>query len=348
MHRDYRLAIDALTEDIEALKEQLAETRTIFSWPDTPTPIPFPTVKGTAAPAAGSELQPPTDLLDPTPPPMWAMVAKRGNKRNTNTTARPTQVPSRPTNQARPAQQKKGPTARERRLFIKREGGPISTTMLQLRDDINQALAGTYVKTLSLKGDMVTLTTMELIRTTMLNSKIGSFLHLIPGTTSVHLDTPVTQILVHGIPTSQPLATIAMELTTFNPGLALMTQPRWLTTEAARVGKTASSVVIAITGLKAPEFVGRRLAAVSTTYRSQRRLRFDSSTQCAKCHGFGHHNNKCMAPATCWWCALLHPTGEHTCPTATCRMRSRPCNHSILRYENCNDPQDAHHLLCPS
>lgn len=105
--------------------------------------------------------------------------------------------------------------------------------MLQLWDDINQALAGVYIQTVSLKGDTVTLTTMESTRATFVSSKVDSFLHLIPGTTSVHLDMPITHLLVHGIPTSHSLATIATELITFNPGLALTAQPRWLTTESA-------------------------------------------------------------------------------------------------------------------
>ena len=248
----------------------------------------------------------------------------------------------------KPAQHKKGPTAREHPLFIKKEAGPLKGTLLELRDEINRALAGTYVQTISLKGDTITLTTMELTRATLLNSKVSTFLHLILGTVSVHLDTPVTQMLVHGIPTSHSLNMITAELTTFNPGLALTTQPRWLTSETVRAGKTASTVVIAITGPRAPQLLGKRVAAFSSTYRTEQRLQFNSYSQCSICHGFGHHSNKCTAPAVCRWCALQLLTGEHACPTATCRMRGRPCNHTILRCVNCNGPHDSHHLLCPS
>ena len=116
---------------------------------------------------------------------------------------------------------------------------------------------------------MITLTTMETTKATYLNSRVSSFLHLIPGTISVHLDTPMTQLLVHGIPTGQTLTTILTELTTFSPGLALTSQPRWLTCETVRANKTASTVVITITGPKAPEFVGKRLAAFSSTHRTE-------------------------------------------------------------------------------
>ena len=178
---------------------------------------------------------------------------------------------------------------------------------------------------------------MESIKATSLNSKVGTFLHLIPGTISVHLDTPVSHVLVHGIPTSKSLAEIASELTTFNTGFSLTSHPRWLTTDDARAGKAASTVVISITGPRACDYVGKRLAAFSSTYclRTERRMRFNSDTQCSKWLGYGHHSNQCTNPVSCCWCASPHPTGNHTCPTASCRVGGRPCNHTVLRCVNC-------------
>jgi len=183
--------------------------------------------------------------------------------------ARAAQAPAKPNSTNRP-QLKQGLTARECRLIIKREGEPLPTSALDLRDDINLALAATYVQTVSIRGKTVTLTTMESIKATSLNSKLGSFLHLIPGTVSVLLDTPVSHVLVHGIPTSKSLVAIATELTTFNTGLSLTGQPRWLTTDDAKAGKSASTVVITITGPRASDYVGKRLAAFSSTYRTER------------------------------------------------------------------------------
>lgn len=349
LHRDYRLAIDTLVDDIEALREEVATLRPPSPRPDTPTPIPFPIDKEVPASTTEPKPQPVLSPQPYVPPFTWATVAKRGSKKDHATAAKPVQV-AKPAPTMKPVQQKKGPTARERRLMIKRdsEGGPLKTTMVELRDNINQALSGTYVQTVTIKGNTVTLTTMEAVKATTLNSKVSTFLHLIPGTISVHLDLPIMQLLVHGIPTSENLSTIVTELTTYNPGLVLVSQPRWLTTDTARVGKSASSVVIAIFRPRAPDFVGRRLAAFSNTPRTERRLHFNNQTHCSNCHKFGHHVNKCTAPAVCRWCALPHPTGEHTCPTATCRMRGRPCSHVVLRCVNCGGPHDSHHLLCPS
>jgi len=135
----------------------------------------------------------------------------------------------------------------------------------------------------------------------LLNSKVGSFLHLIPGTVSVLLDTPVSHVLVQGIPTSKSLVEIPRELTTFNTasGLSLTGQLRWLTTDDARAGKSASTVVITITGPRASVYVGKHLAAFSSTYSTEHRLRFNSHTQCSTFHGYGHYNNMFTNPATC-------------------------------------------------
>ncbi|RPB04740.1 hypothetical protein L873DRAFT_1785964 [Choiromyces venosus 120613-1] len=110
---------------------------------------------------------------------------------------------------------------RERRLIIKHDSSHLAPTATELHDAINKALSSTYVQTVSLTGNNITITTMQSIKVTSLNSKASAFLHLIPGATIVHLDTPATQPLVHGLLTSHSLATIVMELTNFNSVLAL-------------------------------------------------------------------------------------------------------------------------------
>ncbi|RPA89989.1 hypothetical protein L873DRAFT_1795754 [Choiromyces venosus 120613-1] len=127
---------------------------------------------------------------------------------------------------------------------------------MELRDTINSALSSISIQTVSLTGGHITLTTMKTVKATSLNSKASAFLHLVPGATTVHLDMPAIQLLVHGLPTSHSLTTIATELTTFNSSLALIQQLRWLTPNASHVGKNVSTIVITITSPKAPLFVG--------------------------------------------------------------------------------------------
>jgi len=42
IHKDYRTAIDALSEQIKALTEEVSTLKNATPRPDTPTPIPFP------------------------------------------------------------------------------------------------------------------------------------------------------------------------------------------------------------------------------------------------------------------------------------------------------------------
>lgn len=189
---------------------------------------------------------------------------------------------------------------------------------------------------------------MESVKATSLNSEVGTFLHMIPSTISIHLGTTMLHILVHRIPNSKSLAKVPTKLTIFNTWLSLTEQPRWLTTDNTMGGKSASKVVNNITGPRAVEYVGQHLAACSTAYRTEHQLEFYSHTNCVNSHRYGHHNNKFTNPATCWWCASLQPTGGLTCPTATCHIRSRPSNHAVLTCVNCKGPHNAHTMICPS
>jgi len=271
IYKNYRSAVDTLMKSIDFLAQQVALLQTTHPRPDTPILIPFP-LADTKAPVmiAGPGTKPTANLQSAGHKTSWATVARRGGKKRNINPAGATPVQPRPATTTKPLQPKKGITSRERRRSIKREGGPRNKAELELRNEINTALIGTYIQTISMKGNTITITTMESIRATSLNSQVGTFLHLIPGTVSVHLDTPVTQLLAHGLQTSSSWVAIATKMTTFDSRLALTGQPRWLTTDESRKGKSASRIVIAITGPRAPDFVGRRLPAFSSTYRTER------------------------------------------------------------------------------
>jgi len=162
IHKDNRTAIDALSEQIEALTVEVSILKNATPRPDTRTPIPFP-LPVTAPERTAAPDSCPIALPTAAPHKMWATVARKGRKEKTTMVARAANAPARSTTNNRP-QLKKGLTARECRLVVKCEGGPLPTTALDLRDDINLALAATYVQTVSLRGNTVTLTTMESIK----------------------------------------------------------------------------------------------------------------------------------------------------------------------------------------
>ncbi|RPA89504.1 hypothetical protein L873DRAFT_1796057 [Choiromyces venosus 120613-1] len=254
---DYRKLIDGLQEEIDALNSELDQLRVSPPQPPTTTAeSPSNTHRAPESTSAPAQQPASTSAPAPTPvgAPSWATVVRKGKKKAATNTQKPASAAKQPSPANAPAP-KKGITMRERRLVIKRDSSPLTPTTMELQDAINSALSSTYIQTVSLKGSNITLTTMDRVKSTSLNSKASAFLHLVSGATTVHLDTPATQLLVHGLPTCHSLATIAMELTTFNSGLVLTEQPRWLTPKASHAGKNASTIVITVTGPKAPLFV---------------------------------------------------------------------------------------------
>jgi hypothetical protein len=344
---DYHHHLTSLENDIVSVNERFSSPE----WRERSAPPELPrdeTPKSTFESSPPPPPPPPKTSNTQPAIPSWAQVAKKPRKKSTPPSAKsaPAAAPPQPTTKA--PSTKKGPTLRERRLMIKRDGSPLTTSVIAIRDSINTALNATLIQRVECNpANHLMFTTMDTVKATSLNSKISQFLHLIPGVTTVHLDSPSAQLLVHGIPTSYSLADIGRELTTFNTGLALAQQPRWLTTDEKRKGKSASTIVITATGPKAQDFAQLpRLSAFSTTYRLERRLRFNQSTQCFNCHQFGHHTLKCTKQPLCRWCAQPHSTGDHTCPTATCPTRGRLCAHSSPLCVNCGGPHEAHSTTC--
>ena len=189
---------------------------------------------------------------------------------------------------------------------------------------------------------------METVKAASLSNKVSSFLQLIPGTTTVRLDFPTVQILVHGLPTDRSLPDIAQELTTFNTGLALSRLLRWLTPDDPRAPKRVSTVVLTLTSSRARDVaMHARLAAFLATFKVEHHLRFNHYTQCHGCHQFGHHTLRCPNTHHCRWCAGTHSTRDHTCPTSTCTEKSRLCPDTSLKCVACASPHEAHSAQCP-
>jgi hypothetical protein len=109
-------------------------------------------------------------------------------------------------------------------------------------------------------------TSMNTVKVSSLYSKIFQFLQLIPGVSTVHLDSPSAELLVHRISTSYALTNIGQELTTFNNGHARAQQPRWLTSDEILVGAKALTIVITDTSPKGRDLAQQSpLSAFSST-----------------------------------------------------------------------------------
>ena len=99
IHNDYRTAIDALSEQIEALTEELSTFKNPTPWPDTPTPLPFP-IPVTAPEQAAAPDSHPVALPSAALHKSWATVARKGRKENT-TNSQQDQLPTIGPNQKR-------------------------------------------------------------------------------------------------------------------------------------------------------------------------------------------------------------------------------------------------------
>ena len=329
------------------------ETRMRSLHQESPTPTPKPASPAASGPApAASHIQAPKPTRPPAVP-LWSQVVGKKAKKSALPQAAKAPHPAPPaatsSPPAPPQAQAKEITRRERRLLIKRDGTPLTSSTVAIRDSINTALQATLIQRVVCRPDNnLTLITMETVKAASLSNKVSSFLHLIPGTTTVRLDFPTVQILVHGLPTDHSLPDIAQELTTFNTGLALSRSPRWLTPDDRRASKRISTVVLTLTGSRARDVASRtRLAAFSATFKVEHHLRFNRYTQCHGCHQFGHHTLRCPNTPRCRWCAGAHSTRDHTCPTSTCAAKSRPCPHTSLKCVACAGPHEAHSAQCP-
>ena len=238
---DYLARTDKLRADIEYTESSgrcthqgliRLETRMRSLHQESPTPTPKPTSPTESGPApAAPHIQAPKPTRPPVVP-LWSQVVGKKAKRPAppplskaphNAPPAATSSPSAPS----PIQVKEI-THRERRILIRRDGTPLTSSTVAIWDSINTALQATLIQRIVCRPDNnLTLITMETVKATLLSNKV-SLLHLIPGTTTVRLDFPTVQILVHGLPTDRSLSDIAQELTTqaFNTGLALSRPPR--------------------------------------------------------------------------------------------------------------------------
>ena len=207
---DYLAQMDKLRSSIEYTESSGRRThqvlnrletrmRSLHQESPTPTPTPKPTSPAEAGPAPAAR-----HILAPKPTrppavPLWSQVAGRKVKKpappppaKAPHTVPPAAISSPP---APPASQAKEITHGERRLLIKRDGTPPTSSTVAIRDSINAAHQATLIQPVVCWPDNnLTLITMDTVKAASLSNKVSSILHLISGTTTVRLDFPTVQI----------------------------------------------------------------------------------------------------------------------------------------------------------
>jgi hypothetical protein len=168
------------------------------------------------------------------------------------------------------------------------------------------------------------------------------------------------KLAVHGIPTdyyedtAEGMQKLQQEIET-NHKVRLTQPPRYISHPDKRVGKTASSVMIALKSSEEYNLLKR--TKVTVLFEQRKVTEFftaRSIDQCRRCQKFGHHHAICPAdngPA-CAICAAPHPTEYHQCSQCP-TIQGRKCQHTLYKCANCvaAGHTDVHHAAystrCP-
>jgi hypothetical protein len=158
-----------------------------------------------------------------------------------------------------------------------------------------------------------------------------------------------SRFVLHGVPTNASFEEVRHEIESLYPELRLAQLPRWLSTPEQRHGKTASSMVIALTGQHTLKSIGRfRLDLFNNHCNLDDYLSFGSRTRCGKCQLYGHPTNRCKAPLpACAVCAQGHNTHEHPCSIPSCK-KGHACTHPPIMCVSCQQPHKATDPTCPT
>lgn len=137
-------------------------------------------------------------------------------------------------------------------------------------------------------------------------------------------------VVVHGVPASFPVDSLAEEVSSFNQNITVQGKPRWLT---GRPKAAHGSVVMTLGSdtqkasvLKSGILIGGLLLRAVNYQTSTAR------TLCRNCLKYGHQQLQCRRPAVCAFCHGGHASSEHSC--SVCKS-STNCQHHTTQCSNC-------------
>jgi hypothetical protein len=158
-----------------------------------------------------------------------------------------------------------------------------------------------------------------------------------------------TRFVLNGVPTDASPEDVQREIGSLYPSIRLGMSPRWLTTPERRQGKTASSMVITVTGQHTIKSIGRsRLYLFNNRCNLKDYITFGPRTRCGRCQLYGHPTPRCSAPLpACGVCAQAHLTKHHPCAIPSCK-KGPACSHPPVMCVSCRQPHKATDPTCPT
>ena len=167
---------------------------------------------------------------------------------------------------------------------------------------------------------------------------------------NIEKDRQWSKVVVHGVPIrpfsmDEGLSLLKEEIETFNPGLKLLKNPIWLSSEENRQNNRHATILIAVENAKqAQTAIENRLCIAGNWLIAEKCQNFLFKKQCLNCQKFGHSTRACFAQAICQICAEMHKTSQHNCNI--CNIQGQICSHAILKCSNCGENHTANSNTC--
>ena len=147
--------------------------------------------------------------------------------------------------------------------------------------------------------------------------------------------------------TEEGMETLKQEIEECNSNITLMNLPRYMSKPESRVGKLATSAVVAVrTEVEAKKMLLGGLMIGGKRCKTEKYFAARPTDQCSTCQGFGHHWQKCRKQASCRICSEHHKTTEHECKLCP-QLKGKQCSHTTPKCTNCLGNHRASDLVCP-
>lgn len=255
-------------------------------------------------------------------------------------------------------------TKADRTLILLRSSTEKTTlNLLQLRETLNKTLKEIKAPsnaiiisiTQNIRGNFVLLTRDDCKADTLLPYKETlekKIKEADPAVQGLKQQETWAKVMVHGISlinfkdTPEGMQVLKEEIEQCNSNVTLMNLPRYMSKPEARVGKLATSAVIAVrTEAEAKGILLGGLMIGGKRCKTEKYYAARPTDQCSTCQGFGHHWQKCRKEARCRICSEQHRTTEHECKLCP-QLKGKQCQHTTPKCINCQGNHRASDPVC--
>jgi chemotaxis protein histidine kinase CheA len=167
---------------------------------------------------------------------------------------------------------------------------------------------------------------------------------------NIEKDRQWSKVVVYGVPVrpfsmDEGLSLLKNEIETFNPGLKLLKNPIWLSSQENRQINRHATILIAVENAKqAQTAIENRLCIAGNWLIAEKCQNLLFKKQCLNCQRFDHSTRACFAQSICQICAEEHNTSQHNCNI--CNIQGQICPHAILKCSNCGENHSANSNTC--